>query len=32
MIAEKGAAMSLADAKAQYERANDDVRDKVLRR
>ena len=32
MIAEKGAAMILADAKAQYERANDDVRDKVLRR
>lgn len=32
MIAEKGAAMILADAKAQYEKANDDVRDKVLRR
>ena len=32
MIAEKGAAMILADAKAQYEKANDDVRAKVLRR
>lgn len=32
MIAEKGAAMILADAKAHYEKANDDVREKVLRR
>jgi choline dehydrogenase-like flavoprotein len=32
MIAEKGAAMILADAKVQHEKANDDVREKVLRR
>jgi choline dehydrogenase-like flavoprotein len=32
MIAEKGAAMILADAKAHYEKANHDVKEKVLRR